>query len=192
MNNKQPAFLMEVREAEFYEGTIATETPVMRQDGDEEILVMHPTNVELHTKDLPLLENHDHSKQIGVVENIRFVGNKLMAKIRFANDEYSQMLKQDVDDKIRQNLSIGYRILDYFYENGKKMVNKFSIHEVSLVPIPADPNSGIGRNSELSYSVRNIEFKKGKEMTTKSERKEVAEIVALGNRHNMSDVAHRS
>ena len=189
MNNKQPAFLMEVREAEFYEGTIATETPVMRQDGDEEILVMHPTNVELHTKDLPLLENHDHSKQIGVVENIRFVGNKLMAKIRFANDEYSQMLKQDVDDKIRQNLSIGYRILDYFYENGKKMVNKFSIHEVSLVPIPADKNSGIGRNSDLSYSVRNIEFKKGKEMTTKSERKEVAEIVALGNRHNMSDVA---
>jgi len=76
MNNKQPTFLMEIREAEFYEGTIATETPVMRQNGDEEILVMHPTNVELHTKELPLLENHDHGKQIGVVENIRFVGNK--------------------------------------------------------------------------------------------------------------------
>ena len=186
MKNKQPTFLMEVREAEFYEGTIATETPVLRQDGNEEILVMHPTNIELHTKDLPLLENHDQNKQIGIVENIRFVGKKLMAKIRFANDEYSQMLKADVDDKIRQNLSIGYRILDYFYENGKKMVNKFSIHEVSLVPIPADPNSGIGRNNELSYSVRNIHFKKGNEMTTRKERKEVAEIVALGNQHNMS------
>ena len=57
---------------------------------------MHPTNVELHTKELPLLENHNHEKQIGVVENIRFVGNKLMAKIRFANDEYSQMFKQNV------------------------------------------------------------------------------------------------
>ena len=123
---------MEIREAEFYEGTIATETPVMRQNGEEEILVMHPTNVELHTKDLPLLENHDHSKQIGVVENIRFVGKKLMAKIRFANDEYSQTLKQDVDDKIRSNLSIGYRILDYFYENGKKMVIKFSIHDILI------------------------------------------------------------
>ena len=186
MKNKQPTFLMEVREAEFYEGTIATDTPVLRQDGNEEILVMHPTNIELHTKDLPLLENHDQDKQIGIVENIRFVGKKLMAKIRFANDEYSQMLKADVDDKIRQNLSIGYRILDYFYENGKKMVNKFSIHEVSLVPIPADPNSGIGRNNELSYSVRNIHFKKGNEMTTRKERKEVAEIVALGNQHNMS------
>ena len=186
MKNKQPTFLMEVREAEFYEGTIATETPVLRQDGNEEILVMHPTNIELHTKDLPLLENHDQDKQIGIVENIRFVGKKLMAKIRFANDEYSQMLKADVDDKIRQNLSIGYRILDYFYENGKKMVNKFSIHEVSLVPIPADPNSGIGRNSDISYSVRNIQFKKGNEMTTRKERKDVAEIVALGNQHNMS------
>ena len=197
MKNKQPAFLMEVREAEFYEGTIATETPVMRQNGDEEILVMHPTNVELHTKELPLLENHDQNKQIGVVENIRFVGNKLMAKIRFANDEYSQMLKQDVDDKIRQNLSIGYRILDYFYENGKKMVNKFSIHEVSLVPIPADPNSGIGRNSELSYSVRNIELRKGKTMNdeklsrteSRKLREEITEIRDLGKLHNMSDEA---
>jgi HK97 family phage major capsid protein/HK97 family phage prohead protease len=186
MNNKQPTFLMEVRQAEFYEGTIATDTPVMREGGEEEILVMHPSNIELHTKDLPLLENHDHSKQIGVVENIRFVGKKLMAKIRFASDEHSQTLRQDVDDKIRQNLSIGYQILDYFYENGKKMVNKFRIHEVSLVPIPADANSGIGRNSDLNYSVRNIEFKKGKEMTTRKERQEVSEIIALGDRHNLS------
>ena len=73
MKNKQPAFLMEIREAEFYEGTIATETPVMRQNGDEEILVIHPTNEELHTKELPLLENHNHDKQIDEVENIRFV-----------------------------------------------------------------------------------------------------------------------
>ena len=197
MKNKQPAFLMEIREAEFYEGTIATETPVERANGDEEILVMHPTNVELHTKELPLLENHDHGKQIGVVENIRFVGNKLMAKIRFANDEYSQMLKQDVDDKIRSNLSIGYRILNYFYENGKKMVDKFSIHEVSLVPIPADPNSGIGRNSDLSYSVRNIELRKGKTMNdekmSRSEsrkiRDEISEIRRLGVMHNLSNEA---
>ena len=185
MNNKQPTFLMEVRQAEFYEGTIATDTPVMREGGEEEILVMHPSNIELHTNDLPLLENHDHSKQIGVVEDIRFVGKKLMAKIRFASDEHSQTLRQDVDDKIRQNLSIGYRILDYFYENGKKMVNKFSIHEVSLVPIPADQNSGIGRNTDLNYSVRNIEFKKGKEMTTRKERQEVSEIIALGDMHNL-------
>ena len=185
MNNKQPTFLMEVRQAEFYEGTIATDTPVMREGGEEEILVMHPSNIELHTNDLPLLENHDHSKQIGVVEDIRFVGKKLMAKIRFASDEHSQTLRQDVDDKIRQNLSIGYRILDYFYENGKKMVNKFSIHEVSLVPIPADQNSGIGRSTDLNYSVRNIEFKKGKEMTTRKERQEVSEIIALGDMHNL-------
>ena len=195
MKNKQPAFLMEIREAEFYEGTIATETPVARANGDEEVLVMHPMNVDLHTKELPLLENHDHDKQIGVVENIRFVGNKLMAKIRFANDEHSQMLKQDVDDKIRSNLSIGYRILNYFYENGKKMVDKFSIHEVSLVPIPADPNSGIGRNSDLSYSVRNIEFRKGKTMNEEKKlsrnearklREEISEIRRLGVKHGLS------
>lgn len=197
MNNKQPAFLMEIREAEFYEGTIATETPVARANGEEEILVMHPTNVELHTKDLPLLDNHDHGKQIGIVEDIRFVGKKLMAKIRFANDEYSQMLKEDVKDKIRQNLSIGYQILDYYYENGKKMVNKFKIHEVSVVGIPADPNSGFGRNTNLSYALRNATFKKGKTMNeekmSRSEsrkiREEISEIRDLGKMHNMSDEA---
>ena len=188
MNNKQSTFLMEVRDAQFYEGTIATETPVMRQDGNEEILVMHPKNIELHTKEVPLLENHDPNKQIGIVENIRLVGKKLMASIRFANDEHSQILKQDVDDKIRQNLSIGYRILNSFYEDGKKMVDKFSIHEVSLVPIPADANSGIGRSSDLGYSIRNIQFtnKENKKMTTRKERQEVAEIIALGDLHNMN------
>tara|TARA_Y100000114_G_scaffold93423_1_gene86827 strand:- start:231 stop:1880 length:1650 start_codon:yes stop_codon:yes gene_type:complete len=185
---------MEVRDAQFYDGTIATDTPVMRENGEEEVLVMHPRAIKLHTKEVPLLENHNHDKQIGIVENIRLVGKKLMAQIRFASDAYSQQLKADVDDNIRQNLSIGYRILDYFYENGKKIVNEFSIHEVSLVPIPADQNSGIGR-SMPSYAVRNIYF----ENTMKDEnlsrsqarklREEISEIRALGRRHNLSDLA---
>ena len=126
---------------------------------------MHPTTVELHTKDLPLLENPDHSKQIGVVENIRFVGKKLMAKIRFANDEYSQTLKQDVDDKIRSNLSIGYRSLITF-RNGKKMVNKFSIHEVSLVPIPAD-KPGIGRKVTFHILLEILNLKRKRKNNNK-------------------------
>ena len=158
---------MEVRDAKFYEGTIATDTPVMREHGEEEILVMHPKSIELHTKEVPLLENHDMNKQIGIVENIRLVGKKLMGQIRFANDSYSQMLKEDVDDNIRQNLSIGYRILDYVYEGAKKMVTKFSIHEVSLVPIPADQNAGIGRSmSNADYFVRNVNLQ-GKKMEEK-------------------------
>ena len=203
MNNKQSTFLMEVRDAQFYEGTIATETPVMRQDGNEEILVMHPKNIELHTKEVPLLENHDHNKQIGIVENIRLVGKKLMASIRFANDEHSQILKQDVDDKIRQNLSIGYRILNSFYEDGKKMVDRFSIHEVSLVPIPADANSGIGRSSDLGYSIRNIQFtnKEDKKMNeekhlSRNERKElrseIAEIRACAKYYDMDDLGDKA
>lgn len=186
---------MEVRDAKFYEGTIATDTPVMREHGEEEILVMHPKSIELHTKEVPLLENHDMNKQIGIVENIRLVGKKLMGQIRFANDSYSQMLKDDVDDNIRQNLSIGYRILDYVYEGAKKMVTKFSIHEVSLVPIPADQNAGIGRSmSNADYFVRNINLK-GKTMEKelsrnqkKNLREEISEIRALAKRHNMDDL----
>ena len=195
MTKRKSSFLMEVRDAKFYEGTIATDTPVMREHGEEEILVMHPKSIELHTKEVPLLENHDMNKQIGIVENIRLVGKKLMGQIRFANDSYSQMLKEDVDDNIRQNLSIGYRILDYVYEGAKKMVTKFSIHEVSLVPIPADQNAGIGRSmSNADYFVRNVNLqgKKMEEKLSRNQKKnlreEISEIRALAKRHNMDDL----
>ena len=171
--NKQPVFVMEVRDAKFYEGTLATDTPVDRY-GQDEILVMHPKSIELHTKEIPLLENHDPNKQIGIVESIKLVGKKLMGQIRFANDEYSKMLEQDVEDKIRQNLSIGYKVLDYFFENGKKYVNKFRIHEVSLVPIPADANSGFGRamNLDDSYKIRKIHLKENNKMEESISRNE--------------------
>ena len=117
--NKQPVFVMEVRDAKFYEGT-RDRYPVDRY-GQDEILVMHPKSIELHTKEIPLKENHDPNKQIGIVESIKLVGKKLMGQIRFANDEYSKMLEQDVEDKIRQNLSIGYKVLDYFMKMVRNM-----------------------------------------------------------------------
>ena len=43
-----------------------------------------------------------------------------MGQIRFANDSYSQMLKEDVDDNIRQNLSIGYRFWIMFMKVRRK------------------------------------------------------------------------
>ena len=201
--NKQPCFLMEVRDAKFYEGTIATDTPVDRY-GQDEILVMHPKSIDLHTKEIPLLENHDPSKQIGIVEGIKLVGKKLMANIRFANDEYSKTLEEDVKDKIRQNLSIGYKVLDYFIENGKKYVNKFSIHEVSLVPIPADPNSGFNRNMNLddhpSYKVRNIHFNEVKKMDNeklsrnerKALREEISSIRHLAKKFGFEDLGDKA
>ena len=110
MSKYNNSFLMEVRGAKFYDGTIATDTPVLREGGEEEILIMHPKSIELHTKEVPLLENHDPDKQIGIVENIRLVGKKLMGQIRFANDRYSQVMEDDVKDKIRQNLIKSYFI----------------------------------------------------------------------------------
>ena len=99
-----------------------------------------------------------------------------MGQVRFANDRYSQIMEDDVKDKIRQNLSIGYRILDYFYENGKKYVNKFSIHEVSLVPIPADANSGFGRSATFdndTYKIRNVHLEGKNKMNTRKREKKL-------------------
>ena len=88
---------MEVRNAEFFNGTLATETPVDR-NGIDEILLISPKTVELHTKDVPLLDNHNQGRQIGIVEQIQVVGKKLIGRIRFATDKYSQEIMNDVKE----------------------------------------------------------------------------------------------
>ena len=202
MNDKN-TFLMEVRNAEFFNGTLATETPVDR-NGVDEVLLISPKTVELHTKDVPLLDNHNQGRQIGIVEQIQVVGKKLIGRIRFATDKYSQEIMEDVKEGIRQNLSIGYQVLSHYYDEGKKYVDRFKVLEASVVSIPADANSGFGRDLDSNYSFRTINFNfketnnMNDEKLSRSERKaeaslreEISEIIALGNKHGKEDLAQR-
>ena len=200
MNDKN-TFLMEVRNAEFFNGTLATETPVDR-NGIDEILLISPKTVELHTKDVPLLDNHNQGRQIGIVEQIQVVGKKLIGRIRFATDKYSQEIMNDVKEGIRQNLSIGYQVLSHYYDEGKKYVDRFKVLEASVVSIPADSNSGFGRSSDSNYSFRTINFnyrnkqnERWKIIKVKKSwsffKEEISEIIALGKQHGKDDLAQR-
>lgn len=200
--NDLDTFELEIRSGKFFEGTLSDETPVDRGDFDE-ILLTTPSSYELHTAQLPLLDNHDPNKQIGVVEGIRVVGKKLIGKLRFTNDEYAQNLKKDVEDGIRQNLSIGYQIMNAFFDDlGRKIVDKYKILEASLVPIPANPNAGIGRcfsvvDSDLGLNYRTLIFKDEKPMEKiesrkdkRTERERVTEILGLAERHNLRELGY--
>ena len=195
MNLENDTFELEIRNSEPIEATLSTDTPVQMGES-EEVLLHSPENIEFHTARLPLLLNHDPAEQIGIVEGLRIMGNKLMGKIRLASDDKAQEIYQDIKDGIRENLSIGYQVLRaHFDDMGRKIVTKYKVMEVSLVPIPADQNAGIGRSIQCvqendNFFIRTYQ-KENKMSENKQSRKEkniererASEILSLAKHHD--------
>lgn len=189
MNNEQTVEL-EVRGTDSYEAVISTEFPVYRGDYDE-VLIHSPETIDDSRFPLPLLINHNPERQIGVVEDIKLEGKKLVGKVRFTNDELGKMYESDVIDKVRNNLSIGYEVMKSAIRNGIKEVSEFLIHEVSIVPIPADPNATFRSTEFNNFFTRNMNMEEQKlsRSETKKLREEIVEIRSLGSRHQLSDMA---
>lgn len=195
MNLENDTFELEIRNSEPIEATLSTDTPVQMGES-EEVLLHSPENIEFHTARLPLLLNHDQAEQIGIVEGLRIMGNKLMGKIRLASDDKAQEIYQDIKDGIRENLSIGYQVLrSHFDDMGRKIVTKYRVMEVSLVPIPADQNAGIGRSIQCvqendNFFIRTYQ-KENKMSEIQQSRKEkniererASEILSLAKHHD--------
>ena len=189
MNNEQTVEL-EIRGTDSYEAVISSEFPVYRGDYDE-VLIHSPETIDDSRFPLPLLINHNPERQIGVVEDIKLEGKKLVGKVRFTNDELGKMYESDVIDKVRNNLSIGYEVMKSAIRNGIKEVSEFLIHEVSIVPIPADPNATFRSTEFNNFFTRNMNMEEQKlsRSETKKLREEIVEIRSLGSRHQLSDMA---
>jgi len=162
------AFLIETREIDEETRTVplafSSEEPYERWFGYE-ILDHGAESVDLSrlNNSAPILSDHDHRTQIGVVvaESAVIDGDKkgrLMA--RFGSSEKAKQEFQDVIDGIRTKVSVGYRVLEMVLDGEKDgietyRVTKWQPHEVSLVSIPADDGVGVGRNTE-SETILNI------------------------------------
>lgn len=184
-------FELEVRGAENFPATVSSEFPVDRGDY-EEILIHTEEAIDFERSSLPLLVNHDPNTQIGVVERFKRIGDKLKAVIRFASDELSKQYEKDVSDLVRQSLSVGYQILDSFVEDGKRFVTKWKPLEVSIVPIPADPQAGFYRSATFSSNIKELkDMNEEKTSQTRESklRQEISEIRNLGKHHGLSDFA---
>ena len=182
---------LEIRGTESYEAVISSEFPVER-DGMDEVLLHNSDSVDLSRFPVPLLVNHNLNNQIGVVENPRVENGKLIASIRFTNDDLGKQYEEDVIDKVRNNLSIGYKILKERIVNGVKEVSDFLIHEASIVPVPADPTATFRKadlKTNLIYRNMNMEEQKLSRSESRKIREEISEIRALGVRHDLSDMA---
>ncbi len=148
---------------------------------------------------MPLLLDHDMTKQVGVVEKVELeTGRRLRAVVRFGRGELASEVFNDVVDGIRGNISVGYEV--------KKMVKderedgtvyratSWRPMEVSIVSVPADPDVGIGRSNQVK-SEPHASLKEDKmsvEANAVDYRKEVGEINALGAKHNKRDLADKA
>lgn len=147
-------------EARTVEIAFSSEEPYERYFGVE-VLSHDPHNVRLDRLmgGAAVLVNHDSSDQVGVVESARIDGDKRgRAVIRFSKSQRGQEIFQDVQDGIRQLVSVGYRVHKYEVEEREGQADLVTVtdwepFELSLVAIPADATVGVGRSADQSETV---------------------------------------
>jgi len=190
-----------------FEFPFSSEYPVMRYFGNE--VLSH----EMEAADLgrlndgaPLLFNHDPDRVVGVVERAWVDGEKKRgyAKVRFSRNSFAQEILADVRDNILRGISFGYSIDKMEERGGDFVATRWSPYEVSVVSIPADPTIGIGRslNDETVIQAApaasptpepementpDLEVIRSK--AAEAERTRIAAINALGEKHQMQDLA---
>ena len=135
---------------------VSSEAPYERWFGTE-ILEHRAENIDLEffrAGTAPVLLQHDHDVQIGVVKEVRLDDDRVLrALIRFGKGEKASEVYDDIRDGIRSNVSVGYRItaIERTEREGQPdevRVTDWSPYEVSIVSVPADTSVGVGRSNE--------------------------------------------
>lgn len=136
------------KQARTVELAFSSEAPVERSFGLE-ILDHGASSVDLSKmrSGAPLLMDHIHSDQIGVVESVRIDPDRVgRAVVRFGNGQRASEIFQDVADGIRRNVSVGYRVFDATEDSeGVYRFTRWQPYEISIVSVPADSSVGVGR-----------------------------------------------
>lgn len=102
-----------------------------------------------------LLMDHDWTDQVGVIEAVSIDPDRRgRATVRFGRGSRASEIFQDVVDKIRKHVSVGYQILDakLIEERGDTdvwLITSWQPYEISFVSVPADVSVGVGRNLEM-------------------------------------------
>ena len=126
--------------------TVASTTPVNRR-GVLEVLDCSPAGVDLSRAPLPLIITHNaNNLSIGLVENLRATGDRVTGQVRFSASAEAQQIRADVLGGIHRSLSVGYAYVDDGSPIEGGLIFRWQPHEVSIVPVPADPAAGFFRS----------------------------------------------
>ncbi len=142
------------QESRTVEIALSSEEPYERWYGIE-ILGHGPGEVDLSRllNKAPLLLQHNHECQIGVIEDARLDADRVLrCTVRFSKSEDAEEVFQDVLDGIRSKVSVGYMLTDYECTKGKDgapdtyRFTNWIPYEGSIVSVPADDTVGVGRS----------------------------------------------
>ena len=160
----------------------------------------------------PLLDSHDMSRQIGIVEKFKLdeTAKRTIAVVRFGRSALAQEVFQDVVDGIKRNISVGYKINKLERSNndiiGDHYRASWTPMEASIVAIPADASRlvGVGRSQSKTNKKVEIKMEERKEInldevrsqSADDARKEMAknskEILDLAAKHNKRDLGNQA
>ena len=132
-----------------FEFPFSSEYPVKRYFGNE--ILSHDegaADLSRLNDGGAVLFNHDMNKPIGVVESARIDSEtkRGYAKIRFSRNKFASEILEDVKDGILRGISFGYQINDIDETEEGMLARSWSVHELSVVTVPADPTIGFGRS----------------------------------------------
>lgn len=133
----------------------------------EELLVTERSvNLERMNLGAPVLDSHliwSTRSQIAVVERAWIEGGEGLATIRFPSaglDEASDRLFALASEKIVRNISVGYSVDQVRVvkperrdEKERRIVERWTPHEISFVTVPADPGAQVRSQEQRSFPV---------------------------------------
>lgn len=142
----------------------------------------------------PFLKDHDWGKQVGVIEGVELdeeTQTLRVKNIKFSQSDEAQELKRDIDDGIRQNVSVGYFIEEMKEkERGVYHVTKWKPYEVSSVAIPADEKVGFGRAKSdekryktTIYKLKSEEMENIKVVEKENDLERISQVAQLNSRN---------
>jgi HK97 family phage major capsid protein len=137
---------------------LSSELAVRTPWGDETLVhTRDAVNLGRASMGLPLLIDHDHTRQLGRVVNIRIENRRLMGDLVFSERAEVAGIRADVLAGLRPDLSIGYQIdeIENGPDAGAYRATRWTLIEVSSVLVPADHSVGVGRSLSERNSIMN-------------------------------------
>lgn len=185
-----------------FRAVIAAGAGVARYDYDGPYKeYLDPAGVEPAER-IPVLNthrSHDIRDVVGTVVSVERVGDRIEATLRMSRRPEVETLVGDIADGVVSGVSIGYSIQKWTEEEGDdgartKTATKWLLHEVSIVPIPADPDAHI-RGKQMTTTTTSAPRPAATAATgdddivTRAAAKRVATIRTLGEEFNARDFA---
>ena len=148
-------------EAGTYVFPLSSEAPVRRYDSVE--ILDHSegaVNLDwLNSGNAPVLDTHNRydglRAQIGAVTRAWLENKRVYVEMKFSNRPEAQAFKQDVDEGIIRNVSVGYDVNKVLRSEDSEeyRVIEWTPKEASFVPIPAAMTVGMGRSQQHKEAV---------------------------------------